>query len=214
MYFLLDNNFPPVEKADKNGLLAVGADLSVETLLKAYKNGIFPWFNEDEPIFWWSPNPRLVLYPDEVKISRSMKQMMKKNIYSITTNQAFENVIRTCQKIRAKNEGTWISEDIVAAYTNLHKAGFATSVEVWENQELVGGFYGVNIGKAFFGESMFSLKSNASKLALIYWCEECIKQGIKIIDCQLNTKHLVSMGAREIPRNKFIEEIKKGISAK
>lgn len=204
MYFIQGNQFPHPSLANKDGLLAVGGDLSVNTLLTAYSNGIFPWYNEDEPILWWSPDPRLILFPREIKVSSSMKQVLRKNVFSFSMNTDFEGVIRCCRDLRAV-DGTWISEDIIQAYLELHEQGFAHSVEVWNRQnQLIGGLYGVGIGKAFFGESMFAKESNASKAALIYLSYHCMQEGIELIDCQQSTNHLKSMGAREISRNEFL----------
>jgi leucyl/phenylalanyl-tRNA---protein transferase len=188
--------------------LAIGGDLEPETLIKAYRLGIFPWYNEDEPICWWSPDPRLVLFPKEVKVSKSMKQLLRKGTFQFTLNQEFSAVIQTCREIRVDN-GTWISPDIIDAYTHLHHLGLAHSVEVWDGENLVGGFYGVQLGKVFFGESMFSLVSNASKAALIYFCLHCLEEGIELIDCQQSTNHLISMGAKEISRQDFLDFLEK-----
>jgi len=207
MYFLLDDIFPPVENADENGLLAVGGNLDPSTLLNAYCKGIFPWFNEDEPILWWSPDPRIVLYPANVNISKSMKQVLKKNIFTYTINKAFDKVIDSCREQRQKEEGTWISPGIVEAYIALHKDGHAHSYEVWMENELVGGLYGIEMGKCFFGESMFSAVSNASKAALIFLCKELVSRNFILIDCQVSNPHLKSMGAIEIPREEFMREL-------
>ncbi len=211
MHFIFDNEFPDPNLADADGLLAIGGDLSPEMLIKAYQIGAFPWFNEDEPIMWWCPNPRLVLFPKEIYVSKSMKQFLKKEVFSYTMDQCFSEVIDTCRKIRLEEGGTWISPEIIEAYTQLFELGFAHSVEVWNGEKLVGGFYGVQLGKVFFGESMFSLESNASKAALIFFSLHCMQEGIEIIDCQQSTSHLLSMGAREISRPDFLEILAKNI---
>jgi leucyl/phenylalanyl-tRNA---protein transferase len=204
MHFLIDHEFPHPSLADENGLLAIGGDLSPETLVAAYQLGIFPWFNEDEPILWWSPDPRLVLYPKEIKVSKSMKQVLKRGDFSFSIDTCFEEVIAACRDTRSE-EGTWISPEITDAYTSLHHLGLAHSIEVWQHDVLVGGLYGVQLGKVFFGESMFSKVSNASKAGLIYWCLHCLQSGIELIDCQQSTAHLKSMGAREISREEFLD---------
>lgn len=203
MHFLFDDNFPDPSLADENGLLAVGGSLTPETLVKAYQLGAFPWFNEDEPVLWWCPDPRLVLFPKEVKVSKSMKQVLKRGDFSFSIDTSFEEVILACRETRL-DDGTWISPEITEAYTALYHLGLAHSVEVWQNDALVGGLYGVQLGKVFYGESMFSKVSNASKAALIYWCLHCLETGIELIDCQQSTTHLQSMGAREISRNEFL----------
>jgi len=211
MHFIFDDEFPDPNLADADGLLAIGGDLSPEMLIKAYQIGAFPWFNEDEPIMWWCPNPRLVLFPKEIYVSKSMKQLLKKEVFSYTMDQCFLEVIETCRKIRLEEGGTWISPDIINAYSQLFALGIAHSVEVWNGENLVGGFYGVQLGKVFFGESMFSLESNASKAALIFFSLHCMQEGIEIIDCQQSTAHLLSMGAREISRIDFLEILAKNI---
>jgi len=204
MHYLFDDNFPDPELADETGLLAVGGNLLPETLVKAYQLGIFPWFNEDEPILWWCPDPRLVLFPSEVKVSKSMKQILRRGDFTFSINTCFEDVISACRDTRVE-DGTWISPEITEAYTNLHYLGIAQSVEVWQKDDLVGGLYGVQLGQVYFGESMFSLVSNASKAALIYWCLHCLETGISLIDCQQSTSHLQSLGAREISRREFLD---------
>lgn len=202
--------FPPIDHTEPDGLYAIGGDLSPERLLLAYKNGIFPWFNEDEPICWYSPDPRFILLPAEIKISKSMQALMKRKTFSFSINKSFEDVIENCQKaVRRYGPGTWISQQILEAYKKLHKMGFAESVEVWENEELVGGLYGVKMGKVFFGESMFSRRSNASKFGLIKYCEVLRLQDIQIIDCQVYTTHLESLGAKPIPRVAFLDLLEK-----
>lgn len=197
--------FPSVEEAMPDGLLAIGGDLSAERLLLAYKKGIFPWYDGNTPL-WWSPNPRFVLFPDELKISKSMKTILKKNIFDFTVNKDFKTVIENCKTLPRKDqEGTWIKEEVKAAYVKLHESGDAHSVETWHNGKLVGGLYGVKLGKIFFGESMFSIENNASKFAFINYVEQLIKEGIVLIDCQVYTQHLESLGAKFIMREQFTQ---------
>ncbi len=206
--------FPSPELADPDGLLAVGGDLTIDRLLLAYRMGIFPWYAEDSPILWWSPDPRLVLIPEELKVSRSLRQTIRKGIYTVSLDTAFEEVIRSCASVRRKEEkGTWITDEMVRAYCSLHDAGFAHSVETRQNGELVGGLYGVALGKAFFGESMFSLRSNASKVALEFLGRRLAERGFMFIDCQMTTNHLLSLGAREVPRTEFMSMLKKALEA-
>ena len=201
--------FPPVHLANKDGLLAIGGDLSVERLLLAYKSGIFPWYNQGEPIIWYSPNPRMVLFPKNLKVSKSMKQLIKKNEFTITYNQSFSEVISNCKTIFRDNQGgTWITDEMQQAYINLHKKGIAKSVEVWQADELVGGLYGIDLGTVFCGESMFSKVSNASKLAFIYMVQKLEKENYKLIDCQVYNNHLASLGADEISREAFLTYLK------
>ena len=205
--FLLSNElyFPPVTEADVEGILAIGGDLSTQRLLLAYRNGIFPWYSDDEPIIWWCPNPRFVLFPDEIKISKSMRAVLKKQTYSFTINNCFNNVIKNCKTINREGQsGTWISEEFIDAYTNLHNLGYALSAETWKNNKLVGGLYGVKMGNIFFGESMFSLSPNASKFAFIQLVKHLKNEGVKLIDCQVYTTHLESLGAKMIDRNDFM----------
>jgi leucyl/phenylalanyl-tRNA--protein transferase len=197
--------FPPVEKATPEGILAIGGDLSIDRLLLAYKSGIFPWFNEDEPPIWWCPDPRFVLSPADLYISKSMQQLFKKKAFEVTVNKAFKEVIHMCRKTRMLKEGTWITKEIEKAYTTLHQMGYAVSVEAWKNNELVGGLYGIRIGDLFFGESMFSKVSNASKYAFIWYVKQLEKEGVVLIDCQVYTDHLGSLGAKLITRNEFIK---------
>ena len=206
MHILTTNiSFPPLSSADEDGLLAIGGDLSMERLLCAYKAGIFPWYNEDEPICWWSPNPRCVLFPKKLKISKSMRQVLQNGKFRFTINRSFEEVIINCKTIDRKDGGgTWINEDIVNAYTNLYKNGMAMSAETWLEGKLVGGLYGVILGKVFFGESMFSKTSNASKFAFINLVTHLKENGLQLIDCQMKTDHLVSLGAELIDRNNFV----------
>jgi len=213
LYFLDDSLwFPPLEAALPDGLLAIGGDLGVERLLLAYQNGIFPWYNEDEPPMWWSPDPRFVLFPEELKISKSMQQVFKKGTFEFKVNTAFEDVIRNCSQVKRNGvDGTWISNDIIDAYTELHRLGLAYSAEAWQEGRLVGGLYGILLGKVFFGESMFSLVSNASKFAFISWVETLRQQGVVMIDCQVHTPHLESLGSRMISRVDFVEILKQNI---
>ncbi|WP_417442967.1 leucyl/phenylalanyl-tRNA--protein transferase [Joostella sp.] len=206
MIFLTDNiDFPPVSLASSEGVVAVGGELSTKRLMEAYTKGIFPWFDQGDLILWWSPDPRMVLFPSEVKISKSMKSVLKKDVFKITYNTAFKEVIENCASIkRDGQEGTWIDQDMITAYTELNRKGIAKSVEVWYNGELMGGLYGVDLGDIFCGESMFSKMSNASKAAFIYLAQKLEKENYKLIDCQLYTDHLHSLGAREIPREVFI----------
>jgi leucyl/phenylalanyl-tRNA--protein transferase len=198
--------FPSPEFADEEGLLAFGGDLSLERLLLAYRNGIFPWFSEDDPICWWCPDPRFVLFPEELKISKSMRTVLNTGTFKFTIDKAFEEVIKNCQKVFRKDQpGTWITDEVLEAYNNLHKEGYAHSAETWKNGELVGGLYGVKLGKVFFGESMFSKESNASKFAFIKFVEQLKKQDIQLLDCQVYTEHLESLGARMIKRKDFLQ---------
>jgi leucyl/phenylalanyl-tRNA--protein transferase len=211
MYLLSkDLVFPQVNLADKNGLLAVGGDLSVERLLLAYKSGIFPWYNKGEPIIWYSPDPRMVLFPKNLKISKSMKQIIRKNQFRATFNQNFLEVIANCKNsYREGQGGTWITDEMEKAYINLHNLGVAKSVEVWEGNELVGGLYGIDLGHIFCGESMFSKVSNASKFAFIYLVQKLEKEHYTLIDCQVYNEHLDSLGAEEISRSEFLTYLKK-----
>jgi len=195
--------FPPVSHAIEGGLLAVGGDLAPERLLAAYRAGIFPWYSDGEPILWWSPDPRCILLPDALRVSRSMRQFLKKGLVSISFDRDFRAVIAACQKPRPDQEGTWITAEMQAAYTELFELGYAHSVEVWQAEKLVGGLYGLSLGRAFFGESMFSRTPNASKAALIALVETLRARGFSLIDCQLETPHLLSLGARTIPRRDF-----------
>jgi leucyl/phenylalanyl-tRNA--protein transferase len=209
--FLIQDNapFPPVELAlsQPNGLLAVGGDLSPERLLDAYRHGIFPWFNEDDPILWWSPDPRMVLFPNEFKISHSLRKVLRNGDYEVRFDTAFEQVMRACAAPRKGQAGTWILEEMIAAYCKLHQAGYAHSVETWINGELVGGLYGMALGRMFYGESMFSRRSNASKIAIAHLCTQLEHWNFGMIDCQMNTPHLATLGAREISRNEFIQRL-------
>ncbi len=204
--------FPPVEDTLEDGLLAAGGDLSEQRLLLAYKKGIFPWYEGNIPL-WWCPNPRFVLFPEELKVSKSMKQLMKKNTFNFTVDKAFKEVIHNCKATeRVEQMGTWITDEIEKAFINLHLKGFAHSAETWMNDTLVGGLYGVSLGKIFFGESMFSTKNNASKFAFINYVQQLQNENFALIDCQVYTKHLESLGARMIARKDFIALIRKYIS--
>jgi len=201
--------FPDVEQANEEGLLAVGGDLSPERLLLAYQNGIFPWFNEDSLILWWSPDPRMVLFPRNIKISKSMRKVLRDQRFRLTTNTCFETVMEHCSTVKREGQdGTWITDEMRKAYLSLHDLGFAKSYEVWEDDNLVGGLYGVDLGTIFCGESMFSLKDNASKFAFIKLAVELEEKNYQLIDCQLYTEHLASLGAVEIPRREFIQFLK------
>lgn len=198
--------FPNPRLAEEEGLLAVGGDLRPERLLLAYEYGIFPWFNAGEPPMWWCPDPRYVLFPDRLKVSRSMRNLLNKQTFSVTMDTAFTEVIQGCASLSlGRTEGgTWITSEMEDAYIQLHDLGFAHSVEVWLNQELVGGLYGVSLGKIFFGESMFTRKSNASKFGFIYLVHHLKHWGFDLIDCQQGTRHLISLGAEAIPRKTFL----------
>jgi leucyl/phenylalanyl-tRNA---protein transferase len=209
--FALDKSliFPPVELAEPDGLLAVGGDLSVDRLLLAYRSGIFPWY-EGKHILWWCPDPRFVLFPPDLKVSKSMVSLIRKNSFEFRINHHFEGVIQNCKAIpRREQEGTWITDEVEAAYTRLHLLGYAHSAEAWSGNELVGGLYGIRLGKLFFGESMFSTRSNASKFAFIKYVQYLEQEGVKIIDCQVYTPHLESLGAHMIPRSEFIQWLQK-----
>jgi leucyl/phenylalanyl-tRNA--protein transferase len=208
-------NFPPVELAmrDPDGLLAVGGDLTSERLIAAYRRGIFPWFSEGQPIMWWSPDPRMVLYPDELKLSRSMRKRIRRQDYEVTLDKAFSAVIRACSESRRDQEGTWITDAMIAAYEALYHQGFAHSVECWMDGELVGGLYGLAMGRVFFGESMFSRVSDASKLAFSHLVRQLQQWQFQLIDCQVYTEHLESLGARLIPRAQFKQELQPAIDA-
>ncbi len=205
--------FPPVETANRDGILAIGGNLSPERLLLAYRSGIFPWYNEEEPIVWWSPDPRFVLFPEKLKVSKSMQTVLNNGKFRFTINRAFTPVIQNCKAAPRKDqEGTWISPAIQNAYTQLHQLGHAHSAEAWLNGELVGGLYGVRLGNVFFGESMFSKVSNASKFAFIKYIQQLRKEQVMLIDCQVYTPHLESMGAEMIDRKKFIELLSENLS--
>ena len=204
-----DDPFPPVHTALRhpNGLLAAGRTLAVPTLLDAYARGIFPWFGEDEPLLWWSPDPRMILVPGELHVSRSLARRLRRGGHTVAVDTAFERVMRDCAAPRAAEEGTWISERMIRAYARLHAAGYAHSVETWIDGELAGGLYGVAIGRAFFGESMFTRRTDASKIALVWLVRQLEAWGFGVIDCQMRTAHLASLGAREVPRAEFLRRL-------
>jgi leucyl/phenylalanyl-tRNA---protein transferase len=204
--------FPPPSLAEPDGLLAVGGDLSPGRILLAYELGIFPWYSEEMPILWWSPDPRLVLFPDEFKVSRSLKRVLKKGVFEVTIDRAFRKVIVGCAEVRrTRGEGTWITGAMVEAYTRLHEMGYAHSVESWFEGELAGGLYGIGLGRAFFGESMFARRTDASKVALAHLVALVKERGFELIDCQQSTEHLKSFGAREIPRAEFLRLLDKAV---
>lgn len=206
-FFLTDDlTFPPPEMAEEDGLLALGGDLSTERLLLAYRSGIFPWYGKGDLIEWWCPNPRFVLLPQFLRISKSMQQLLRKNTFDFTINQAFTQVMENCRSIERQGQGdSWIQPEMITAYTQLHQMGHAISAETWQDGNLVGGLYGVLLGKIFFGESMFSKASNASKYAFIKLVEHLQQQGIILIDCQMHTPHLESLGAGFIERELFVQ---------
>jgi len=206
-----DDPFPPADRAlvDPNGLLAAGADLSPARLLDAYAHGIFPWFNEDDPVLWWSPDPRMVLFVNELHVSRSLRRVVKSGLFTVTADRAFAQVMGGCAGPRTDQDGTWITTDMTDAYVNLARLGHAHSIEVWQGDGLVGGLYGVAIGRMFYGESMFSRVSNASKVALVHLVRQLERWGFELIDCQMSTTHLASLGAREIPRASFLREVQR-----
>jgi leucyl/phenylalanyl-tRNA--protein transferase len=212
MIFRLNDRlvFPDPELAEPDGLLAVGGDLSTDRLLLAYQNGVFPWYSDETPILWYSPHERFVIYADELKVSTSMRKFLRKDPFRITVNQCFEDVITACSAMERKDQdGTWITGDMINAYVLLHQQGYAHSIEVWQQDNLVGGMYGIPVGNVFCGESMFSRVSNASKAALIYIC----KCGLyKTLDCQMPTEHLAFMGGRMISRKEYMQVLKNGIS--
>ena len=209
-YLTKDLVFPPVTLANRDGILAIGGDLSVERLLLAYQSGIFPWFEQGDPIMWWSPNPRMVLFLDELIISKSMRNILNRNIFTVTFNQNFRDVISHCQKVKRDGQnGTWITNEMIEAYCKLHELGIAKSVEVWQNDKLVGGLYGIDLGHVFCGESMFSLVSNASKVAFVALVNKLKIENYKLLDCQVYNPHLESLGCREIKRNEFMRILKK-----
>ncbi len=201
--------FPPLQQALQypNGLLAAGGDLSPAHMLDAYRHGIFPWFSEGEPILWWSPDPRMILIPDEFKISNSLRKTLRNGRYEVRIDSAFEQVMRACAAPREGASGTWILEEMIAAYCALHRMGYAHSVETWLDGELVGGLYGMALGRMFYGESMFSYRTDASKIALAHLSMQLAKWNFGMIDCQMHTPHLASLGAREIPRSEFIARL-------
>lgn len=203
--------FPSPEFADDNGLLAIGGDLSTERIIAAYEHGIFPWFSDDGPILWWSPDPRFVLYPDKIHVSKSMRQILRRNAFSITYDEAFADVIQGCRRTRKGQDGTWITDSMAEAYIRLHDLGLAHSVEAWQEGSLAGGLYGVSLGRMFFGESMFSNAPNASKAALITLCSMLQHFNFDLIDCQFRTEHLTSLGGESISREEFLDILTRSI---
>ena len=210
MYFLSrELYFPPVENSSDEGIVAIGGDLSAERLLLAYSSGIFPWFEDDEPILWWSPPMRMVLFPEEFKVSKSMRNILNRGIFSVSFNTRFRDVISNCRDIkRDGQQGTWITDDMTEAYCRLNELGYAKSVEVWKDDELVGGLYGIDMGDIFCGESMFSKMPNASKVAFIALVKFLQVHNYRLLDCQVHNDHLESLGAREIPRDEFMAILK------
>lgn len=202
--------FPDPETAlqEPDGLLAAGGDLRPKRIINAYKVGVFPWYNPGEPILWWSPNPRCVLFPQDLHISRSLRKHLRHNDYRVSSDEAFEEVMRACAAPRPQSEYSWISEEIIAAYTDLHKRGFAHSIEIWDGDELVGGLYGIAMGAVFFGESMFSRRTDVSKMAFVYLVKQLTAIGYELIDCQVYNPHLATLGATTIPRRRFLAMIK------
>jgi len=200
--------FPPPDEALPDGLLAIGGDVTPERLLLAYRQGIFPWYDSDTPL-WWSPNPRFVLFPDELRVSRNMQRLLRRNAFEFSVNVAFDQVIARCKSVARKGQdGTWITDEVQAAYCELHRLGHAHSAEAWSNGELVGGLYGVRMGNMYFGESMFSQAPDASKYAFIRYVEVLLKENVQLIDCQVYTRHLESLGARMIMREQFLQLLK------
>jgi leucyl/phenylalanyl-tRNA--protein transferase len=208
----VDNIFPHPELADEEGFLAAGGDLEIQTLLMAYSRGIFPWYSEDTPILWWSPDPRMVLFPDNLKVSKSLRQLIKKKSYNVTFDNDFTSVIHHCARVPRKDQpGTWLTGEMQGAYIALYDVGFAHSVEVYLNNKLAGGLYGVALGKAFFGESMFHLERDASKVALYYLVQKLLEWDFDFIDVQVSSSHMYNLGAREIPRPDFLNMLSKSI---
>lgn len=213
LHMLNDNKlwFPPVSEALEDGLLAIGGSLQVERLLLAYRSGIFPWYDDEVPM-WWCPDPRFVLFPPRLKVSKSMKQLLKNDAFEFRINSDFSTVINNCRHTpRDGQDGTWINDDVVDAYTQLHEMGYAHSAEAWHEGTLVGGLYGIRMGNVFFGESMFSHRSNASKYAFIKYVQQLAAEGVQLIDCQVYTEHLESLGACMIPREQFIQLLQENI---
>jgi leucyl/phenylalanyl-tRNA--protein transferase len=201
-----DHIFPSPRSANEHGVVAYGGDLNPNRIIQAYKQGIFPWFESDDNLLWWSPNPRMILYPEKIKISKSLKSVIKKNTFKVTFNRDFEEVIESCSNIkRLGQKGTWITSGLKESFLNLHEKGFAISVEVWKDSKIVGGLYGLDLGNVFCGESMFSKSSNASKVALVNLSSELKKNNYKFIDCQIPTEHLKSMGGEEVSRDDFLK---------
>lgn len=206
--------FPPPHLAIEDGLLAVGGDLSVERLLLAYRSGIFPWYSEGDPLLWWSPDPRMVLFPDELHVSRSLERVLKRREFTLTMDTAFPSVIQACAEARGpRRDGTWITREMQSAYCALHDAGYAHSVECWKDGALAGGLYGVSLGACFFGESMFSLATNASKVAFVRLVRQVAAWDFHFVDCQMHTPHLARFGAKEVARNQFLKLLRDGLNA-
>ena len=200
--------FPSADSASKEGIVAIGGDLDPNRILKAYKNGIFPWFENDDHLVWWSPDPRMVLFPEKLKISKSTKKLLKENFFKVTFNQSFDEVVDSCAKVkRFGQNGTWITNGLKKAYNKLHNMGHAYSVEVWKDYELVGGLYGIDLGDVFCGESMFTKANNASKIGFVHLVKELTKNKYKLIDCQVPSAHLKSLGAEEISRKEFLKNL-------
>jgi len=201
-----ETQFPSPNSASEEGLVAVGGEITTKRVLSAYRQGIFPWYSEDQPVLWWSPEPRAILYPDGIKISRSLKKTLRHSKFSITADTAFSEVIKACAGPRTQSPsgGTWITAEMMDTYNRLHQLGYGHSIEVWDEEKLVGGLYGLSLGSAFFGESMFSHKTDASKLALVYLAKFSKSSGIDFIDCQLPTNHLTSMGAINVSRKEYL----------
>jgi leucyl/phenylalanyl-tRNA--protein transferase len=205
--------FPPASLAEKNGLLAIGGDLSPARLLLAYSKGVFPWFSEGDPILWWAPSPRLVIFPDEFKIPKRLSRLIRQEQFSVTLDKAFPQVIEACATLdKRKDKGTWITRDMITAYTLLHDMGYAHSMECWRDHELAGGLYGISLGGVFFGESMFSRQPNSSKIALVHLVTKLLDWDFDLIDCQMKTSHLLQFGAREIPGQEFQKLLAKNMS--
>ena len=203
-----DYKFPSPQSATNEGVVAVGGDLNPLRILEAYKNGIFPWFNDDENLMWWSPDPRMILFPEKIKISKSFKSFLKKKEYRVSFNENFEDVIESCSNIKRVNQkGTWITNGLKQSFIELHLMGYAHSVEVWQNGVIIGGLYGLDLGNIFCGESMFSIKSNASKVGLYFLCQELKQNNYRFIDCQVPSQHLRSLGAEEISRDNFLKKL-------
>ena len=203
-----DYKFPSPQSATNEGVVAVGGDLNPLRILEAYKNGIFPWFNDDENLMWWSPDPRMILFPEKIKISKSFKSFLKKKEYRVSFNENFEDVIESCSNMKRVNQkGTWITNGLKQSFIALHLMGYAHSVEVWQNGVIIGGLYGLDLGNIFCGESMFSIKSNASKVGLYFLCQELKQNNYSFIDCQVPSQHLRSLGAEEISRDNFLKKL-------
>jgi leucyl/phenylalanyl-tRNA--protein transferase len=203
--------FPPVHLAEESGILAVGGDLSPERLIEAYRRGIFPWYSDDDPIIWWSPNPRFVLFPDDLQVSKTMRQVLRRNIFRITCDRDFRAVIQGCREPRKRERGTWITDEMLEAYVRLHELGIAHSVEAWQDGELAGGLYGLSLGRCFFGESMLTRTDNASKAAFITLTKKLMELQFVIIDCQVYTAHLESLGAVHIGREEYLDILEEGL---